>query len=118
MTLTGEELQTILDMEDNAGAEPDLSRWHSIRLSRLKEIARLALVGLAVQPRPIEEAPKDGTRILALWGGEWVITYWVHDRFGYNGWQIPSGMVVKANDRSAWQPTHFIPLTSLPEPKA
>lgn len=66
----------------------------------------------AVKPRPIEEAPKDGSTVLASWDGRWVETYWVK-RDKFEGWQRPSGMVVKAYAPDTWKPTHFIPLSAL-----
>ncbi len=108
--LTREQIEQLLARANDTEYTPD---EFTIDAGELRALCSLALVGLAVQPRLSEEAPKDGTRILALWGGEWVITYWAK-RPGFEGWQMPSGMVVKAYDRSAWQPVQF---TSLPEPR-
>ncbi len=63
--LTREELQILLDMQDNA----ELSRWHSIRLDRLKAIVHMALAGLAVQKdiaNRIKALEDDGKQRTAL----------------------------------------------------
>lgn len=63
--------------------------------------------------RTIDSAPKDGTKFLAWWDGKPIITYWAkRDRF--EGWQAPSMMTVNAGDKSAWSPTHWMPLPSAP----
>lgn len=80
-------------------------------------VKALALRGLDTEPRPIEEAPKDGTKILAWWGGRWLITYWV-SKSALPGWKYPAMEPIKVYDKSTWKPTHFIPLSALPEPKA
>lgn len=77
-------------------------------------LCTMALAWLDMQPRPISEAPKDGTRLLVFlpdkdgvmiaectawpngWTGKWPTEY-----MGYSG----------------GPPTHFIPLSSFPEPK-
>lgn len=64
--------------------------------------------------QPIDTAPKDGTRILCFWDGGCVITKW-DERLRFAGWQMPPMMTVRAADRSAWFPTHWMPL---PEPPA
>lgn len=81
---------------------------------RVYALCDMALAWLDVQPRPIEEAPKNGTRLLLSgpdkdggkytdcsawpegWTGKWPVEYMAY---------------------SAGPPTHFIPLSSLPEPK-
>jgi hypothetical protein len=79
-------------------------------------ICTLALERLDMEPRPIAEALKDGTKIWAFWGGEWFKTYWAK-RDKFEGWQMPQGMVIKAYAPETWKPTHFLPLSSLPTPK-
>ena len=61
----------------------------------------------------MENAPRDGTRILSWWDGQHIITYWA-ERIGFKGWQAPAMMTVRAHDKSAWQPTHWMPLPSAP----
>jgi hypothetical protein len=69
----------------------------------------LALAGLAVQPRPIEEAPKDEW-LLVLFGKRYS-TICVA-RFATFRWEGRNG----ADLAATWgTPTHFIPLSSLPE---
>lgn len=63
--------------------------------------------------RTIDSAPKDGTQILAWWDGKPIITYWAK-RYHFEGWQAPSMMTVNAADKSAWNPTHWMPLPSAP----
>lgn len=60
----------------------------------------------------MENAPRDGTRILSWWDGQCIITHW-NDRV--QRWQPPSMMTIKAHDKSAWQPTHWMPLPSAPK---
>jgi len=79
----------------------------------LKALCTLALQALAMQPRPIEEAPKDGTRFLAFQktseGWEHYDCWWHHGPKDEQYW-------MDASD-SEPEPSHFIPLTSLPEPR-
>lgn len=80
-----------------------------------KELAilTLALVGQAVQPRSIKDAPKDGTKFLAFQktseGWEHYDCWWHQGPKDEQYWMDVSD--------SEPEPTHFIPLTSLPEPK-
>jgi hypothetical protein len=69
----------------------------------------LARRGAAVKWRPIEEALKDGTRILA-WSPEWTAAAtcsWYGESFKQH-YELPS---------FKFQPTHFIPLSALGEPE-
>ena len=76
----------------------------------LSEILHLALAGLAVQRRPIDEAPRDGSAILlqdeftnvgtvCKWShNEWIVV-WDHEPYNISG--------------KAW----FIPLSALGKPE-
>jgi hypothetical protein len=71
----------------------------------IKELCTLAKRGLATMPRPIAEAPKDGTEILGMTErGIHESVYWNEIsrtwRGPYTGLDLPS-------------PTHFIPLSAL-----
>ena len=88
------------------------------------DIKALALRGLATMPRPIEEAPKDGSYILAfggehgseLSGHEYEVTHKGPTIVSWNGrdtWWEPGELC-----DYVW-PTHFIPLSALEiEPRA
>ena len=82
----------------------------------------------AVKPRPIEEAPKDGTWVCLI-GGK--INYgWYHDQppmvIGQWTAEAPGNTHPEGNWQFAWydsgyygeyeHPTHFIPLSSLGTP--
>ena len=96
--------------------------WWQLTDKAREEIARLALIGLAVQPRPIEEAPKDGTHILAFFDDNGVTPPTTLHWFGPpdlpglrgGGWYFSVQDI--SSDRR-YYPKRFIPLTSLPEPK-
>ena len=84
----------------------------------IKAAARAALAALAAQPapspwRPIETAPKDGTRILC---GRFV-TNCPYDRDGtidVDQWYEPLGGFSQFNMRF-WPPTHWMPLPPAPK---
>jgi hypothetical protein len=80
----------------------------TIGSDELLEICKLALQGLAVQPMPIEEAPKDGTWILGYWP---IISRWMWGICHYNhdGWRNQYG------SKHSVLPTHFILLSALPK---
>mgnify|MGYP000892861350 CR=1 FL=1 len=81
--------------------------------NKIEALCTLALQAEAMQPRPIEEAPKDGTKFLAF---QKTSEGWEH----YDCWWH-----IGPKDEQYWmdvsdsepEPTHFIPLTSLPEPR-
>jgi hypothetical protein len=89
-----------------------------VAVARLEEVERLALAGLAVQPRPIEEAPKDvGNKILAFnerysWGQ----CYWTLDDFAKRPRPYWNWVGKQTTDSRTWPPTHFIPLSALGKP--
>ena len=109
MTLTKERIEEIREQQfdDNGECSPDDEQL---------QLCDLALIGLAVQPRPIKEAPKDGSRILAWWDDKWRIIYWKEDqgprRYGHFANWLPEATVA-AN----LKPGPFIPLSALPKPR-
>ena len=68
---------------------------------QMMELCDMALGYLAMQPRPIEEAPTNGTWILGQWPHRWqfAIIQWAHD-----GWYTQNGFMCHI------KPTHFSPL--------
>lgn len=71
----------------------------------------------AMRWRPIEEAPKDGTSTIAICADAYsptpAITWW------QDAWMLmmrPDKFVV-SHEPIRWQPTHFIPLSSIPLPE-
>lgn len=74
----------------------------------LSAIKALCLHGLSVLPRPIEEAPKDGSAMLLRVGNKWVMGYFFMVQLGY--WLEKGGVSIS--------PTHFIPLSAFVAPVA
>lgn len=116
--ITREEIENRQDgalaQAKEASAQGDRD-WHL----RTAAIFDYALAGLAVQPRPICEAPRDGTRVLGVnceFGRTGIYVMWWGE---YTPDQIASWMNYEAQ---GYNPTHFIrlsslPLSSLPETK-
>ena len=80
----------------------ETARYHNTKVDDLYTLAKR---GLATMPRPIAEAPKDGTEILGMTErGIHESVYWNEIsrtwRGPYTGLDLPS-------------PTHFIPLSAL-----
>ena len=78
----------------------------------------LALAGLAVQPRPIEEAPRDRSWFLALEETELDVIgcsqWWAGTaRFEYPNDGHPELMRASGYNAGPIFPTHFIPLSAL-----
>lgn len=82
----------------------------------------LARIGAAVQPRPIREAPKDGTPI---WGFlndmGWRKLVWLNSvvRAEYNGWTVneetePCWAMEHDYGDDDWEPPIWLPLSALP----
>lgn len=65
-----------------------------------------------LEPRPISEAPKDGTHILAFTGYRWVVVQWTQSPTieAFCGWQIECH-----EDICFVTPTHFLPLPPVGE---
>lgn len=57
--------------------------------------------------RPINQAPKDGTRILGMAGADVAVVCWQDGQ-----WDLALPMT-RESDMS-WTPTHFLPLSALP----
>lgn len=82
---------------------------------QMLELCDMALGYLAMQPRPISEAPKDGTWLLGCWPnmGRWtyVVTRWLTDQRHEDGgyWEDQDGCA------NTVAPTTFIRLPSLPK---
>lgn len=92
-----------------------------IDANHLIALCNMALGFLAMQPRPISEAPKDGTHILAFFDDGITPQTTLHwfgpaDLPGLRGggWYVS---VQEIDSGRRYHPTHFIPLSSLPEPK-
>lgn len=68
---------------------------------------------------PIETAPKDGTRILAVEDGNVLAVIWGNRRVDYNDifCSLPDGWVIWNGDIGpvAINPTHWMPLPEPPE---
>ncbi len=78
--------------------------------STVSALCDLALIGLAVQPRPIEDAPKDGNDILVFdSNGHALVMRWSADQ---KMWGHIGGFRIEG---AFWT---FIPLSALPKPKA
>ena len=83
-------------------------------------VKALALRGLDTVPRPIEEAPKDGSVIYAFHRSakRFVPCRWeiqLYHKVPRPFWSFIDGFWEFYSRNS--QPTHFIPLSALPEPK-
>ena len=109
-------------IEDTLNIARMLDNRGLLDLRLVVKIKQLALHGLETQWKPIEQAPKDGTKVLGIcvkavdrkcsWadGHVAVMRYGQpKDKLGYAGWS-------SFNER-CWPPTHFIPLSDLGEPK-
>ena len=83
------------------------------------ELLGLAKRGLATMPRPISEAPKDGTLIARKYiyaihpTGILKLAYWDDDQFGKRPRPFWNYMTGRTNDSRDYQPTHFIPISAL-----
>jgi hypothetical protein len=120
MTITKEQT-AMVDAELIATWREILKNRFSYQKDTVDELCDLALVGLAVQPRPISEAPKDGTVLILVWGDERVMGGW-HE--GSNDWCVSLPPPDELNDGATpwvaadnrtFNPTHFIPLSVLPK---
>ena len=93
--------------------EGQASRGHEricVTSPELLDLIRLARVGLAVTPRPIAEAPKDGSMFLAYsqdLSGNGLTPFW-----SGCSWHEDAGFCTD----EIREPTHFILLSSLPKP--
>lgn len=80
---------------------------------RLAPIVARALLSIReeMEWRPIETAPKDGTRIILSWGGYSVVGFYLDNSAArympWQGWRVPS---MEPLPRGA--PTHWQPLPS------
>ena len=74
----------------------------------IKDLCTLAKSRLATMPRPIAEAPKDGTNILAFHvpSKMWCIVFWSD----FNEWFVITGSFNHVGENEF---THFIPLSEL-----
>lgn len=71
----------------------------------MERLEALARIGARVQPRPIEEAPKDGTYILGRLKSNLLLML----QFCQDGhWRT------RVNDRQKWEPICFYDLLALP----
>lgn len=92
--------QTVDTTERECTAPPRLSEGDAWR----KAVAE------PTWPRPIADAPRDGSRVLVWvppespYGGEWDTAYFSGD---YTEWQLDNGLPV--------EPTHYVPLPEAPK---
>ncbi len=89
----------------------------------LMDLCDLALIGREVLPRPIEDAPKDADNLSPkyLYGNyrdQWRVMRWNDDRYSKKPRPFWDFVSLRTTDSRTSQPTHFIPLSSLPKPKA
>jgi hypothetical protein len=78
----------------------------------IDKICDLALRGLATMPRPIEEAPKDGTSIILIDGRGATQGFWIPE-IEESSDQPPYAAGWLSTLGDDMDPTHFIPLSAL-----
>jgi hypothetical protein len=107
MTLTREDIEARVKNAKSNGAA-------TIGSAELIELCTLALSALEMQPRPIADAPKDGSSMILIDGKGAAQGFWMeevdsdHDTPGFPAcWSNMSGDVM--------EPSRFIPLSSLPK---
>lgn len=87
---------------------------HDIDREELARAIASALAAAAPQWQPIETAPKDGSRILVVWGRTVRLVHW-HEAEGPRGSRFANWL---PDDKGAVlaleKPTHWMPLPSLP----
>lgn len=121
--MTDEELNRLEAVVRERAASGDIDPEPSLSL------IALARVGLAVQPRPITEAPKDEYFQAVIYGGVYMTTtetfetwrpmgedgtfaMWNHHRQRWEQDYSSYGY----EEYNVYRPTHFIPLSALPKP--
>ncbi len=109
MTLTREQIAGA--MNSSPVYDTTTGRWaRAVKTEYLDALCEMALGYLAMQPRPIEEAPKDRRERLLVFqdcGQPTVIAHWVPEY----------GRVMEIGGGTLLAPTNFIPLSSLPKVK-
>lgn len=92
-----------------------LEKPSGISLEDWLRLIRIARIGAAVQPRPISEAPKDDLILAfsALGGGQWDVLFLDPTETSDYPWKTRDGQEGYHKDL----PTHFIPLSALPQVK-
>lgn len=80
----------------------------------IRELCRLALIGLSQQWQPIETAPKDGRPVLVGRHGYCPQVWCWHQEIIGEGW--PWLVALPGEDAMRLKPTHWMPLTA-PEKK-
>ncbi len=72
----------------------------------------------AVSWQPIETAPRDGTRVLLWWDGDFApVAHWEPDGWAYHmtmNWMADRGCVI-ADALLGYEPTHWMPLPEPPQ---
>ena len=107
---------TDITKEELDGYKNDLLLGCKIPDSVIYKICTLTIRGLEAQWRPIDQAPKDGTGVLGFAKGEYGCfmhtMYWVTEDSSFKKLETPFWYWPFAIN-----PTHFIPLSALGEPK-
>lgn len=107
------ELNPPISAEEQSDIEA-VARWvkaigaeQVARCMKERDEARAELARLTT-PRPIEEAPKDGTPLLGLVDGEWRALWWWDDIIDGARWHLAYTQI------GDYKPTHFLPLPVKP----
>jgi hypothetical protein len=105
-SITRAEWEIVFTMLDNKG--------HA-SLDVIKSLCDLALAGLAVQPRPIADAPRDGEIYgYSLEEQGYGLMEWIEGD-GYAQWTWKDELLADSDPEPL--PTHFILASSLPKPQ-
>ncbi len=85
----------------------------ALYLSTQMEAYAAARVREALEWRPIETAPRDGTRVILVWGGESINGFFLNNSQSlrpWAGWRTESMVPAPIG-----QPTHWMPLPPPPQ---
>ena len=109
----------LADEAAKRATNPVVRQTHAVKAAKLRRVAD-ALP--AVTPRPMGEAPRDGTKVLAWWPalphdadtGAWATTWFKVNAGGLKQWHTPWEEALDGDDPA---PTHFLPHPAAPEDK-